>query len=337
MRVLVIDDSDDDRELTGRELRKELPSADISGIGTRNEFEAALVGPPPSLVILDYSLGWSEGIQVAQQIKAAFPDCAVIMFTGTLGEDYAVEAMKAGLDDYIVKSAGRLPRLRAAVHSALKQVEDRQARRAAEADRDVLLLELLHRVHNNLQIVLGLLLMHSRRMNDPDAKRSLDSIARRVQALAEVQRRLYQGGNYLALNFGRYLLDLSEALGSLGAQGRDISLHRNLMPVEIPIEKAAPLALIANELLTNAYDHAFEGRDRGKIWIDLAPSDALGAVLTITDDGVGHQESKRKGIGSQLIRLLSTQIEAEVVTTSTPGSGTSVTVRFGEGVGVRAA
>lgn len=74
--------------------------------------DGALRGPRPDLAVVDYALGWGQGIGLSGEIKATFPDCPVIMFTGTLGEEYAVQAMKAGLDDYIIIDPKRIPRSR---------------------------------------------------------------------------------------------------------------------------------------------------------------------------------------------------------------------------------
>lgn len=92
MRILIVDDSEDDRLLTRREIAREYPEAKIVEIGSRREFEDALRGSRPDLAIVDYALGWGQGIGLSGEIKETFPDCPVIMFTGTLGEEYAVQA-----------------------------------------------------------------------------------------------------------------------------------------------------------------------------------------------------------------------------------------------------
>lgn len=329
MRILIIDDSENDRLLSRREIVKEFPDADITEIASRRELDAALSGARPDLTIVDYALGWGEGISISKELKARFPDCPVIMFTGTLGEEYAVLAMKAGLDDYIVKDPKRMPRLRASIHAVLRQTKDRTALRRAESDRDVLLQEILHRVHNNLQIVLGLLRMHGKNAADPGTRDLLADIAQRVQALAQVQGRLLMGGNYRALDFDAYLHDLSVAFAPVGAQGRDIALKTRLVPLRVPLELAAPLGLIANELLTNAFEHAFPDRDSGAVWIELENGGTTGqAVMTVCDNGVGMAKPWSQGIGSQLVRMLSRQCSAELEVDTRPGGGTRVRVRF---------
>lgn len=338
MKILIIDDSENDRLLTRREIAREFADAEIAEVASRRQLDEALAGPRPDVAVVDYALGWGVGISISKELKARFPDCPVIMFTGTLGEEYAVLAMKSGLDDYIVKDPKRMPRLRASIHAVLRQSKDRRALRVAEADRDALLQEILHRVHNNLQIVLGLLRMHSRAASMPGTRRLLDDIAQRVQALAQVQGRLLMGGNYRALDFDAYLHDLAAAFGPVGARGRDIALKTRLAMLQIPIELAAPLGLIANELLTNAFEHAFPDRNSGAVWIELENGGADGrAVMTVCDDGVGTAKPWSPGIGSQLIRMLARQCGAELETDARPGGGTRVRVTFNHLPGSKAA
>lgn len=333
MRILIIDDSENDRLLTRREISKEFPEAGITEIASRRELETALNGSrpdvAPDVAIVDYALGWGEGISISKELKGRFPDCPVIMFTGTLGEEYAVLAMKSGLDDYIIKDPNRLPRLRASIHAVLRQTKDRAALRLAEADRDVLLQEVLHRVHNNLQIVLGLLRMHGKNAAEAATRILLDDITQRVQALAHVQGRLLMGGNYRALDFDAYLHDLAVAFAPVGARGRDIALKTRLTPLQVPLELAAPLGLIANELLTNAFEHAFPDRDSGAVWIELENGGADGeAVMMVCDDGIGMAKPWSQGIGSQLVRMLARQSGAVLEIDARPGGGTRARVTF---------
>src|SRR5207245_1858915 len=102
LRLVIVDDSAEDRFLVVRELERQFPGAQIERVTGEAAFAAALDRDGFDLVVTDYSLGWTDGIQVLHTIKARLPDVPVIMFTGTGSEEVAVEAMKAGLDDYIL-------------------------------------------------------------------------------------------------------------------------------------------------------------------------------------------------------------------------------------------
>ncbi len=133
LRLLLIDDNPDDRMLVIRGLRRELPNLEVESITEGKGFARALEAGDFDLVITDYELHWTNGLAILRAVKGRWPDCPVIMFTGTGSEEIAVEAMKAGLDDYVIKSHKHFVRLPAAVRSVLAQAQQRQAAKEAEA------------------------------------------------------------------------------------------------------------------------------------------------------------------------------------------------------------
>lgn len=133
MRILHVDDNPDDRALVGRELRRDWTGAEILAVGEPGGLEAALAGGELDVAILDFSLGWGDGVGVLERIRGVQPDCPALLFTASLGEERAVEMLRAGFDDYIVKSVGNMPRLRASVRTLFDRRLERQARALAEA------------------------------------------------------------------------------------------------------------------------------------------------------------------------------------------------------------
>ena len=138
MLVLLVDDNPDDRAMVRRGVLREIPNAVFREAGTSDELDQVLAESEPKVAIVDFSLGWSDGFEVLRRIRATHPDCGVVLFTGSLGEDGAVEMMRAGLDDYVLKDPARLPRLAASVSSLARRVDERRARRRAEARHAVL-------------------------------------------------------------------------------------------------------------------------------------------------------------------------------------------------------
>jgi PAS domain S-box-containing protein len=135
MKILVADDHSDDRLLAIRELRRVFPDADCVEIDSAEAFETALTGSF-DLVVSDYSMGWMNGLEVLRAVKAHAPDLPVIMLTGTGGEEIAVEAMHAGVDDYLLKRD--LKRLAFAAQRALERANSRaEARQAQQRYRDL--------------------------------------------------------------------------------------------------------------------------------------------------------------------------------------------------------
>lgn len=126
MRFLLIDDNPADRELARRLLASTYPEASFVEVRSREELEAALKGFTFDLVVTDYQLRWSDGLQLLEMLQQRLPGTPVIMVTETASEEIAVAAMRAGLADYILKR--HLRRLPAAVQRALDEARLRRER-----------------------------------------------------------------------------------------------------------------------------------------------------------------------------------------------------------------
>src|SRR4051794_24830150 len=112
MRVIVADDDPDTRALNIRALSQEISGLDVVEVSGPESLEQALRSSP-DLLVTDYDLRWIDGFALFEAVRAAHPNCHAIMVTGTGNEELAVRAMKAGFDDYVVKSHNQLKRLAA--------------------------------------------------------------------------------------------------------------------------------------------------------------------------------------------------------------------------------
>jgi len=134
INLLLVDDNPDDRNFVVREMKKEFPELYVEQVRHQEEFERALKEGHFDLVITDYDLHWSDGLLILRTVKERHPEWPVIMFTGTGSEEIAVEAMKEGLDDYIIKSTQYLARLRSAVRVVLESSRQEKALKESEED-----------------------------------------------------------------------------------------------------------------------------------------------------------------------------------------------------------
>lgn len=123
LRILLIDDNPNDRHLAIYALQQEFSDLQIQEVGQAQDFEQALAAGQFDLVITDYQLRWSDGLTVLKAIKSRYQDCPVVMFTNSGTQEIAVEAMKSGLDDYVIKSNSQSLRLPKAVRRAWENTE----------------------------------------------------------------------------------------------------------------------------------------------------------------------------------------------------------------------
>ena len=128
LRILLIDDNPHDRILAIRSLEREFADLQVTEILKAEDLASVLETGKFDLVITDYLLRWSDGLTVLRTVKARYPDRATIMFTNSGDQEIAVEAMKSGLDDYVIKSPKHYVRLAASVRSSW---EKSQAQRKA--------------------------------------------------------------------------------------------------------------------------------------------------------------------------------------------------------------
>lgn len=142
LRILLIDDNSGDRALISRALRERLPQTDIQPVLNEDNFSQQIEAGGFAVVITDYELHWTTGLEILHRIKSHCPHCPVVMFTDTGNEEIAVEAMKAGLDDYVLKRPNRFPHLATVVQVVLERTE---TRRRAEL-LEIRLQELLDRL-----------------------------------------------------------------------------------------------------------------------------------------------------------------------------------------------
>jgi two-component sensor histidine kinase len=172
--------------------------------------------------------------------------------------------------------------------------------------KDLLLKEINHRVKNSLQIVSSIFQLQVPHAQGTEATDALKNAAARVLAIAAVHERLYTGDDATVVRLDTFLADLCQDIGR--AYGCPDGIKSDVERVDVPTDMAIPLALIVNELVTNAVRHV--GPPCGVI-LRAEGGDAL--KLTISDNGKGPNERQaRPGLGSRIIDAFSTQLGARV-------------------------
>ncbi|HZM47749.1 MAG TPA: EAL domain-containing protein [Burkholderiales bacterium] len=133
IRVLIVEDAPADAELCQRELRRAGIRFTARCVEREPEFERALIEFTPDLILSDFSMPTAfDGLTALDLTRAKSTDIPFVFVSGTIGEDRAVEAMRRGATDYVLKD--RLGRLGPVVRRAMQEAEERKARRKAEEE-----------------------------------------------------------------------------------------------------------------------------------------------------------------------------------------------------------
>jgi two-component sensor histidine kinase/Flp pilus assembly protein TadD len=194
---------------------------------------------------------------------------------------------------------------------------------------ELLLKEIHHRVKNNLELVKSLIALQSAKLEDSLTKDAMIASQNRVQSMGIIHQKLYQGDNLGSIEMKDYFLNLGEGiLDTFNAEDK-VSIECAMENLELDVDTAVPIGLIVNELLTNALKYAFPEETKGNISISLLKPNPETLTLKVSDNGVGKTkgaEVKGTGFGSQLIQLLTQQLNGEM--TEDSQNGTAVLFHF---------
>ncbi len=184
-------------------------------------------------------------------------------------------------------------------------------------ENELLLKEIHHRVKNNLEIVSSLLALQSSQIDDPSVQAAMLSSQNRVHSMGIIHQKLYQSEHLTSIEMRDYFVNLGENIrNSFDAEGK-IKIDCDMPELALDVDTAISVGLITNELLTNAFKYAFEGKPEGTIRVNLTHqgpnNDNL--VLRISDDGIGKISNaplKGTGFGTMLIDLLTKQLNGTI-------------------------
>ncbi|MBC7174388.1 MAG: PAS domain-containing protein, partial [Polyangiaceae bacterium] len=225
-------------------------------------------------------------------------------------------------------TAERAPHRMVGTHTDISKSKDaeRLLRRSLE-DKEILLKEVHHRVKNNLQVTSSLLNLQATTVSDQAAQEALREAQGRIHSIALLHERLYQAEDFGHVNLREYTTILVNELRRTLGRSR-ISLEIDAADIEVELDMAMPYALLLNELVTNAFKHAFP-ENVGTIAVCLRPLGGA-AELVVRDDGVGlppgYALETSRSLGMTLVRLLAKQMRGTLSMRS--DRGTVATLRF---------
>ncbi len=197
--------------------------------------------------------------------------------------------------------------------------------------------ELHHRFKNNLQLLVSLCGLQADRTSNPEVLRVLRNMQNRIRVIAHIHERLQDVKGHSLIDAGDYLKQLVDELQSSFDEDRWVTLQLSLADMALETEQALALGLLSNELLSNAFEHAFVRDRQGAISVALRYSataikegEPELAELEIKDDGIGLPDEanfwKDESMGFHLVRILGAQLRAAIHVES--GKGTLFRIRF---------
>jgi PAS domain S-box-containing protein len=191
-------------------------------------------------------------------------------------------------------------------------------------EKETLLTEIHHRINNNLSVITSLLQIHASKENNEEVINRLSDSITRIHAMASIHEQLYQSNNFSTLELTDRIRILALNIQNTFQTDTKVDIKFECDPVELKVNKALPCSLILNEVITNIFKYAFDGRDNGTIIIGVERIDNQKVRMSITDDGIGlpenfnEQVNTSAGLGLKLIDSLSHQLSADYYYDSNP-------------------
>lgn len=351
LHILHLEDDPNDGALAQATLEAGGIVCAFTRVETRAAFLAALEGGGIDLILSDFSMPAFDGLSALDAAHAQYPDVPFILFSGTLGEELAIDSLKRGATDYVLKH--RLARLVPAVRRAMQEVKERVRRRQAEAKRREYSrkLELLSRrlvtaqeterrniareLHDEIgQALTAMQLNLQSLLQSPHP----DALTTRLNETLKMAERLLEQVQDISLDLRPSMLDdlgLKPALAWLTGRQADLAgLKAEVRVADLP-QRLEPVIetecfRVAQEALTNVVRHAHARA----VTVDLrAESGQL--HLRVRDDGVGFDvaDTREKAVSGASLGLLSMEERAALAGgglkfTSRPRKGTEVHAWF---------
>ncbi|NBW34665.1 MAG: hypothetical protein EBR30_06520 [Cytophagia bacterium] len=188
---------------------------------------------------------------------------------------------------------------------------------------DFLLKELNHRVKNNLQILSSLLTLQSQQLTDENAINAVKSSEGRVNAMALIHKKLYTENQNQQINMNAYVNELVRYLThSYGFSSRGLVSSLDIEEIQLDVDKAIPLGLIINELISNAFKYAFNDNEESELKINLKLSSPQKLLVSIQDNGPGTPEQieNSPSFGLKMVQTLVKELKGKITITSDKGT-----------------
>ncbi|MEO8759659.1 MAG: sensor histidine kinase [Bacteroidia bacterium] len=203
---------------------------------------------------------------------------------------------------------------------AIRQTAEKFAK-AALKEKELLLGEIHHRVKNNLAIISALINLQIENLKDEESKAIFEDTKDRIYSMALIHNQLYQSKSFAQIEFAQYITDFCSYLTKSYQTNSTIRLIEKVEETFLDIKIAIPCALILNELVTNAFKHAFKNQDNGKIEIGFKQvNNQITFCVSDTGSGMDSKNLQSSSMGMSLITSLIEQIDGTLEYKNNNGS-----------------
>ncbi len=222
---------------------------------------------------------------------------------------------------------GKVHKLYGTVMDITERKQSEDMLKAALTQKEVLLKEVYHRVKNNLAMVEGLLYLQKNLISEQKYIDIFDECEKRIHSMALVHRNLYQTDNLNTIDIDNYLNELVQHIAMSSTLKNNVKISININAAHFDLNKAIPLGLITNELVTNSFKYAFHTIKNPELTISLL-KEGEKYIFTVKDNGNGFEtppgSSKHKTLGLSLVTMLTTDLSGKIYFNSTQGAETRI-------------
>jgi PAS domain S-box-containing protein len=229
---------------------------------------------------------------------------------------------------------GNTPASQIFIRDITERKQAEESIRASLHEKEILLAEIHHRVKNNMAVISGLLELQAGYVQDEQARALFRESQNRIKSMALIHEKLYESKTFANIDMHEYIEELTHFIKqSYVPAGVQIEVEMQVDNIQLDITRAVPCGLILNELVSNAYKHAFAQQTTGAIRVVLQKENA-GYCLSVSDNGKGLPDNldvySPTSLGLTLVNALSMQLNANLHVSNDVPQGTVFSLFFKE-------
>jgi two-component sensor histidine kinase len=275
-------------------------------------------------IVLDHYLRAETGLDILHKLREQGSSVPVIYVTGSSDATIAIDALKTGAADYVIKTVGDefWPLMQSAIGQAIANAELRRAKEKADQEirlgkerAEVLLAEVNHRVANSLALVAAMIRLQVSSSKSDEVKEALAETQGRIAAIAGMHRSLYTSDDVRHVEMDKYLGTLVNEVQGTVTDLQATSIRLTADEVMLTSDRAVSVGMIVTELLTNALKYAYPPGTAGEVRVHLVRQPEGKALLAVEDDGVGWKEGdtvKGTGLGSRIVKSMASTLGSSI-------------------------